>query len=431
MKLIARWVLHEGKDREKQNIVWNVAGSFCYALASMVLAFLVMRMIGPDEGGIFSFAFSAFGQQMFLVAYFGTRPFQVTDGAGQYSFGDYRRQRIWTCGLAVALGLAYPLSGVGRTYQLEEMQVIFLMVLYKVADGWADVYESEFQRNGRLYLTGKSNFFRTLLSVSVFLVTLTLTRHLTLACLAAAGAQALGTAVFDSMIIRRLDGINWQCGKGQVYPLFQNTVLLFISVFLDFYIFSASKYAIDRYLTNADSGYFNTIFMPTSVINLVAGFVIRPFLTRMAKQWNDRDFSGLKRQIFRLGGMIAGLSALAVGAAAVLGKPALQLAELLLGSRYEGKLTCYHTAFILIVSGGSCYAFLNLMYYVLVIMRKQKAIFAVYALVSAAAWFLCPVLVQAAGILGAAIAYLILMILLAVGFGGLAWSAYRRTKNAG
>ena len=52
-----------------------------------------------------------------------------------------------------------------------------------------------------------------------------------------------------------------------------------MSVFLDFYIFSSAKYAIDARMNNAASGYFNLIFMPTSVIYMVANFVIRPYLT--------------------------------------------------------------------------------------------------------------------------------------------------------
>ena len=36
--------------------------------------------------------------------------------------------------------------------------ILILLVIYKVIDGYADVYESEFQRQGSLYLTGKSNF---------------------------------------------------------------------------------------------------------------------------------------------------------------------------------------------------------------------------------------------------------------------------------
>ena len=47
-------LLKTGGNREKQNMLWNMAGSFCYAFASMVLAFLVMGIIGDEEGGIFS-----------------------------------------------------------------------------------------------------------------------------------------------------------------------------------------------------------------------------------------------------------------------------------------------------------------------------------------------------------------------------------------
>ena len=52
-------------------------------------------------------------------------------------------------------------------------------------DGFAAVYESEFQRQGCLYLTGRSNTFRTILSVGVFLVTLVSGAGLFTACVAA------------------------------------------------------------------------------------------------------------------------------------------------------------------------------------------------------------------------------------------------------
>ena len=107
MTALTKALLRTGAGKEKQNMVWNMIGSFCYAFASMVLSFLVMRLIGEDEGGIFSFGFSTFGQQMFLIAYFGTRPFQITDGAGQYSFGDYLHHRKATCAGAIAVGALY------------------------------------------------------------------------------------------------------------------------------------------------------------------------------------------------------------------------------------------------------------------------------------------------------------------------------------
>ena len=80
-----RWaaaLIRTGPNRERENMVWNMAGSFCYAFASMVLSFLVMRLAGEEQGGVFSFGFSTVGQQMFLLAYFGIRPFQITDSKG-------------------------------------------------------------------------------------------------------------------------------------------------------------------------------------------------------------------------------------------------------------------------------------------------------------------------------------------------------------
>ena len=79
--------------------------------------------------------------------------------------------------------------------------VIGSVIRNKVIDGYADVYESEFQRQGCLYLTGKSNFFRTVFSVAVFTVTLGAFKHLLFACLMAVAAQAMAY-LLDHMIDR-------------------------------------------------------------------------------------------------------------------------------------------------------------------------------------------------------------------------------------
>ena len=92
MKNLTKRLLYKGDNVARANVIWNIAGSFVYAFASMVLSFLVIRMAGEEKGGIFSFGYSTLGQQLFLVAYFGIRPFQITDGKGEYSFGEYREQ---------------------------------------------------------------------------------------------------------------------------------------------------------------------------------------------------------------------------------------------------------------------------------------------------------------------------------------------------
>ncbi len=88
---------------KKRNMVWNMLGSLLYAFASMVLSIVVIQVVGEDEGGIFSFAFSAFGQHMFMVAYFGMRPFHITDIGRRYTFWGISAPRFVTCGGALVL----------------------------------------------------------------------------------------------------------------------------------------------------------------------------------------------------------------------------------------------------------------------------------------------------------------------------------------
>ena len=424
-----RWVsalMKTGKNQEKSDMVWNMLGSFCYAFASMVLSFLVMRLAGEEQGGIFAFGFSTVGQQMFLLAYFGIRPFQITDGAGEYSFGDYLHHRYVTCTAAVALGALYLLvSG----YSPGKAVIIFLLIGYKVIDGFADVYESEFQRNGRLYLTGKSCTFRTILSVGIFLTVLTVGKNLAVACIAAVCGQAAGVYLFDMAVLRRLEGVDYSRRPGSMKTLTGATILLFVSVFLDFYVFSSAKYAIDAHLNDAASGYFNIIFMPTSIINLAAGFVIRPFLTSLTYFWNEGRFRDFAGKLGKITAVIGGLSVIAVGGAAFLGRPVLGLLEWILGPAYAGSLVPYHLPFVLIVLGGAFYAVLNLYYYALVIMRRQRVIFGIYLVLAAGAAVLAPRMVVAYGIWGAAAAYLILMIVMAAGFTVCAWMGYIQGKR--
>lgn len=427
---MTKHLLYKGTDINRQNVVWNIAGSFVYALSSMVLSFLVIRVAGADEGGIFSFGFSVLGQQMFIVAYFGIRPFQITDGKREFSFGEYLEHRNITCIMALAAGAVYLtyLHGIG-SYSASKCMIILLLVIYKVIDGYADVYESEFQRQGSLYLTGKSNFFRTILSVSVFLIVLVAFDHLLLACVAAVAAQAAGVALFNLDVIHALKHVDWNRRDRKNGVLFRAAIFLFVSTFIDFYVFSSARYAIDLKMNNAASGYFNLIFMPTSVIYMVANFIIRPFLTRLTSMWNSRDYGSFKKELTRIAAVIVGLTVLAVGATALLGTWVLSVMEMILGGGYGGELTVYKGAFMVIVLGGGFYALANLMYYALVIMRRQKAIFAVYSGAAVIAVFLSGRLVEKYGINGAAGCYLLLMIVLVLGFSLFMAGVYQREKK--
>lgn len=389
-------------------------GSLVYAGSSMILTALVNHMIGTEQGGIFGFAFSTFGQQMFLVAYFGMRPLQSTDTSQSYTFSEYRLARLITCISAVLFGMCYILFNTltpSAGYTAQKALVVFFMVLYKVLDGFADVYESEFQRNGRLYLTGQAMAFRTLLSVCCFLGTLAVTRELLFSCVVAVLSQGAGILLFDKKAAERVPGIVFTRTPGRQWKLLQDGFLLFLSVFLDGLIFAMAKYAVDAQMTSTDNAVFMAIFMPTSVINLAANFVIRPFLTRMSYQWDERNFREFKSGLKKLSGIILFLTIIALLGAWAIGVPVL-------GAISNVELKPYRSGLLYIVLGGGFFAVMNLFYYVLVIMKKQKRIFFGYVPVCVLSFFLSFWFVGKSGINGGAFSYMLEMLLLMLCFMG-------------
>ena len=414
----------------KKDYFWNTVGSGVYALASMVLAFAAMHIAGPDDGGIFGFGYSAFGQQMFIIAYFGIRPFHITDASWEYSYEEYRRLRILTClGAAAAAAGWLLIMRFAGIYTDRKAAVIFLLALCKIADGAGDLYESECQRAGFLWIGGRELAFRTILAACVLTGVLALTRDILKAAAAAVLAHTLYLLWFRHEMEHSVFKVSrTHPGQGRgIGALAGSTVLLFLSVFVDFYIFSASKYAIDLRLTDADSGIFNILFMPTSVIYLAANFIIKPYMTRLSALYEagsgaesefDRVFRRLKTAVLLL-------SAAALTGTVLLGRPALYVLELLLGNVYTGELTGRFTLFLLIILGGCFYALTNLYYYILIIMRRQKQIFRNYLVMAAVAFALADPAVRHFGLAGAAGVYPLYMGMITFVF---AWTCSRALK---
>lgn len=426
MNLIASLLLGNDNNIEQRNVSWNMAGSFVYALASMLLTIFAVQFAGEDEGGIFAFAFSTFGQHMFMVAYYGMRPFHITDIGWRYSFGEYLALRKRTCLAAVVICCLYlAFEYAAGTYTPHKCAVIFVMVLYKVIDGYADVYESEFQRNGRLYLTGKSLTFRTCLSVAAFLCVLIPTGRLLPACLAAVTAQAAGFLLFDTPLIPHLPDADCTERQGQTLRLAVENRVLFLSAILDFYVFSAARYAIDQNMADRYQALFAAIFMPTNVINLVAGFVIRPYVTILSGEWKEGRLSDFLDIVKRISLIIAGLTVLAAGAAWFLGIPVLTL----LYRKLDYMLADARLPLLLIILGGACNAYINLFYYTLVIMDRKPLIFAGYVIASCCAVVISPAAVRRFGIFGGALSYVLLMAFLALFFMGMTFYFYSRRRR--
>ena len=413
-------MIGEKQSLMKNDVLWNALGSMTYALASMVLAFFVLRILGEKEGGIFGFGYSTLGQQFFILAYFGIRPFHITDMRGEFSFRDYHYFRILSSFFAVLLSIFFLLyQYTNGSYTVEKVSILFFLCLYKILDGYIDVYESELQRRGKLYKTGQSLFFRTILSVLVLLCSLLLNKTLLLGVILMNLSQVLSLYLFAILPLEKtkeLEAVNLS-GENKAFmqkmkALFSGSVFLFLSVFLDFYVFSSCKYAVDAVLGSSSSGIYNLLFMPSNFIYLLANFIIRPALPTLAALWQSGDKLRFKKEESSLMKKVLLLSLLLFGLAFLLSPLALWILEKLLGPAFSGKITGERWTFCLLILGGCFYALANLEYYILVTKRQQKRIFTGYALGAVLSFFTANLMVQEAGFFFASIQFVLMMLFL-------------------
>ena len=395
-------------SKERSAYFWNMLGSLVYAITSMLLGVAVTKLAGAYAGGIFFFGFSTLGQQLYIVSYFGMRPIQVTDISNEYTFGDYLRLRAITSFLAALSGFVYIFLTTGDLYVFE---VYMILSLYKILDGFCDIFESEMQRQDRLDMTGKATLFRTLLCVGVFLVALVTTKDLKLSSLALLPSILLAAIIFDILPLFRLKP-DKTIKKASYISLINKSKWLFLGAFIDLYIFAAAKYAVNYRLGEELNGYFSIIFIPTSIINLMAGFIIRPILTKLSLLYKTGNQKKFISTISKIAAFIFAATVLGMVMAYLLGIPVLKL---VLGE-VATAIEPYKTALVLVIFGGGLYALVNLGYYCLVIFEMTGIIFLIYAVGAVFAYFISDFMVRSFAMNGAALAYMITMLLLTVFF---------------
>ncbi|QNM06879.1 lipopolysaccharide biosynthesis protein [Qiania dongpingensis] len=418
---MSKWkalIMGNGKNQGKKNVIWNMTGSLLFALSSILLFAVAARATGEYYGGIFSIAFTT-GQMLLTIGYYEVRPFHVTDVSRQYSFPEYLSARMITSAAMAAAGFVYVF--VSRPSAVKAA-VILLMCFYKLMDGVADVFEGEFHRQGRLDIAGKSMAFRTAFSGGVFILVVILSKDIVVASAAAVAAAVFAFAVFDLVMIGEFEPLRLSRAWGRVYHLLRDCFFLFIGSFLYLYICNAAKYAIDAHMTEEAVTYYTDIYLPTSTINLLSGFMFKPLLTTMGNSYEAGEWKKFKQIVNKLLLGIVALTAICCLGAFLLGIPVLSLI-------FGHDLTPYRGALVILILGGGFNAAVMLLYYALTTMRRQTQILICYGTAFILAAIAAPVLVKRLGIMGGAVCYTLVMGALAVLFLGNVWFQYRKASS--
>lgn len=346
---------------KKSEIIWNTLGSFVESLLSAILLMFCTRLNGTEIAGMFSISFAT-ATILNSIGDFGIRIYQVTDTNRKYKFEDYLLARIVVVISMVIIGIIFVnFSG----YTLEKLWICISLIAFKVIDNLSETYQGEFQLRDRLDLGGKSMVIRVSSSLVMFFIADMITKNVIISCIALVATNLILFLIWDVRILSKLQKIEIKFNKLHIKEILAECFPLAISTCLSLYIINATKYAIDNFGDYTMQTYFNVIYMPTFVINLVSAFVIKPFLKPFGDLWNNREYFKFIKSIICIILILAVATVCIDIACALFGVP-------LLSFIYGIAIAPFKMEMILLVVSGFFYASSTVILYALSTIRKQK-----------------------------------------------------------
>ena len=399
--MIRKIFMPAGGGELKTTYLWTVLAGLLYAGSSFLMSMAVSNILGAHQAGVFAIAMTV-GNQLVTIGYYNMRTFQASDVTEKYSFADYCGFRAVTVSVMAAVGILWIAAG---GYEREKAIAIGWMTLFKIFEAVSDLLEGRYQQKGRYDVSCRGVFVKTALYLIFFVTVMAVTENL-LAALAVMGlVYGAGILIIDGSLIKSFGGIRIRFSAAVQKSLLINCMPLFVNSFFMTYIVNAAKYSMERYYSDDYLGIFNALYMMAFVVNLFSSFVFKPLIEPLSVKFNGKDLKGftavMKRQVF----IIAGITAVCVAGAYLLGIPVLTW---LFGIDLGG----YRGALCVILAGGAFTALYQLLQYGIVIMRHQAGCLAGCIVTAVLTFLFTPFLVRRYAIFGGAVSYFCSMALM-------------------
>lgn len=405
----------------KRAFLWNMIGSTCYSLASVLYLMVVSRICGLETAGFFSLSYAS--AQLFLsIGRYGMRTFQATDLKEKYSFQEYAGSRVLTCFLMCLSGIIYALFSF---HDIKLTWTCFFIVLLKMNDAVEDVYHGFFQQHHHVETMGKMLAFRNLFSIVCFITMLLATKDLFQTCAVVSILSLLicisGNEWAKRKILPEINVIPYRVSPGLILELMKTCTPLFLSTFLSLFLFNLPKYAMYGILSNSYQAYYSVLFMPSFVITLLCEFIFKPTITSVASCWWEKKYADYKKRILMMLSLIFAGGIVIILAGHLVGR-------YLLGILYHMDLNPYWFHFIVLLTGGVFGAQVYMIYNVLIAIRQEKCILPVYLSVSLIMVLPARWMVEQYHVMGACMNYFLSCTLLFLIFGSILLSVSRKVR---
>lgn len=408
------------KNNLKKNFVLNSIGAILYSFTSLFYMIIATRIIGTNDAGLFTFAFSTANLLQVIGIYAG-RTYQVTENKENITDSDYFYNKIISCLFMLIIGLLFCYI---EGYTLFKISIILLLLVYKMLDALAEHYYAILQKNDDLYKVGISLIIKGVLGVLLFLLINILTKNIFLACASLVLLNLIVTFAYDYLNSKKEKQTITRFNLKNVCYIYFAGFWIFIQTFLMQYILNASRYSIDNYFSDDYQTIFGIILMPASLMILVSQFIVQPYLIRIKDYVAKKELKSLNKLIFKICIFILIIGALSLAAAYFLGIPVLELV-------YNLNLNEYKAELLIIISASIIYSIAFILNNALIALRKTLAPAICYLIVAIIEFFLVNYLVLKYVLLGASIAYFVSMLLILVIYILIYFGVIRKEKQNG
>ena len=385
--------------------LWNTLGSLMFSLNTLLMGMIVSRYLGVALAGDFGIALTT-AQILYIVGIFGMNAYQMTDYAEKYDFWDYCGCKIITSILMMVCCAAVVLFS---SYDTNKNLLTVLLTVFMLTNSVAELFQSMFFQKNRLDLSGKSLFYRTFFSLLFYYLTVVFYKNLLLALVVMILANLVAGYFVTLKPAYEFKKIPFHISRSRILSLLKENLPLFSSLFLMTFLYNCSKYVIEHYENRVVQGYYNIILTPALSICLISGFIFKPLWNSFAQyieRNEQKEFVDLlKKQLF----IIFGWTLIGSAFVYLIGRDIMGLLFKLDLSSFRWELTAT-------ILGGGFFAVSELLHYLLVILRKQMLILAVYLLNSAFSIGISVVLISKFGLQGGILSFVISLFILACSF---------------
>ena len=315
--------MSDEKKSVKQNMIYNTVGSIIYYVCQWLMTVLVVRLSGYEDAGLLSIAMSVTAAPA-IVGLFNIRSYQVSDINNEFFGTTYTMSRLYTNILSYIICIIMVITG---GYNLQKATVILIFMIFKVAEGFADVYYGIEQKFERLDYAGISLAIRGVGTIVLFSVTLIFLKNLLLSIIMITAFSFLVIILMDRHLVKKIGGsyMTVKTTNKEIKKLLIVCVPLAVVAFLNNLSINIPKIYLERYFGSEIMGIYASIASPTVVIQLAATTVFAPLVPVLTEQYNMNKKKEFLNTVKKFSMLVAGLSVICIIASKLLAAWGLRL----------------------------------------------------------------------------------------------------------